>query len=105
MKKSIIFALGAGLLIFSVSAAIAQEVQKATIVLTDYKLEPSELTIRPGKVAFTLINKGTVRHNLRLKIGEKDLKLNSTQKSQLKAAVDAAKQGIAVTQRLEGNDR
>lgn len=81
MKKSIIFALGAGLLIFSVSAAIAQEVQKATIVLTDYKLEPSELTIRPGKVAFTLINKGTVRHNLRLKIGEKDLKLNNQAKA------------------------
>ena len=90
MKKLVIFALGAGLLISSVSVAIAQEVQKVTIVLTDYKFEPSELTVRPGKVEFTLINKGTVRHNLRLKIGDKDLKLNNQAKEgeTAKAEVD-----------------
>ena len=81
MKKSIIFALAAGLLASSLSVAIAQEVQKATIAFTDYKIEPSELTLRPGKVEFTLINKGTVRHNLRLKLGDKDLKLNNQTKA------------------------
>jgi plastocyanin len=81
MKKNFRIALGAALLISSSSLALAQEVQKATIVLTDFKMEPSELTVRPGKVEFTLINKGTVRHNLRLKIGDKDLKLNNQTKA------------------------
>jgi len=81
MKTNIIFALGAALLISSMSVAMAQDIQKATIVLTDFKMEPSEITVRPGKVEFTLINKGTVRHNLRLKIGDKDLKLNNQAKA------------------------
>ena len=81
MKTNIIFALGAALLISSMSVAMAQDIQKVSIVLTDFKMEPSELTLKPGKVEFTLINKGTVRHNLRLKIGEKDLKLNNQTKA------------------------
>ena len=81
MKTNFIIALGTALLISSLSLAIAQETQKATIVMTDNKFEPSELNLRPGKVEFTLINKGTVRHNLRLKIGDKDLKLNNQAKA------------------------
>ena len=81
MKKSKILAIGAGLFVSSMSVAMAQDIQKATIVLTDFKMEPSELTLKPGKVEFTLINKGTVRHNLRLKIGENDLKLNNQAKA------------------------
>ena len=81
MKTLNIFALGAALLFSSAPVTSAQEVQKTTIVLTDFKFEPSEITLRPGKVEFTLINKGTLRHNLRLKLGEKDLRLNNQTKA------------------------
>jgi plastocyanin len=81
MKKHFLIGLGAALLISSSSLAIAQEAQKATIVMTDNKFEPSELTLKPGKVEFTLINKGALRHNLRLKLGDKDLKLNNQAKA------------------------
>jgi plastocyanin len=75
MKKLCLFALGGVLLVLTLSVAIAQEAQKVTIVLTNFKLDPSEITVKPGKVEFTLVNKGDIRHNLRLKMGDKDLKL------------------------------
>lgn len=81
MKKPFLFALGGVLLALTLSVAIAQEAQKVTIVLTNYKLDPSEITVKPGKVEFTLVNKGDVRHNLRLKMGDKDLKLNNQAKA------------------------
>jgi plastocyanin len=66
----------AAMLVFTSYGAFAQEVQRVTITVGeagDKKLtfSPKEVTVRPGKVEFTLVNKGTVNHNLTIKINDK----------------------------------
>lgn len=78
MKKKFFFALAGVLLVLTSSVAIAQEVQKVTITVGEvskdkFTFEPKEVTIRPGKVEFTLVNKGTENHNLRVKQGDKEI--------------------------------
>lgn len=80
------------LLLFLSSGTFAQEVQRVTITVgeaADKKLtlSPKEITLRPGKVEFTLVNKGTVNHNLAIKINDKATPLvkRSTPGESLKA--------------------
>jgi plastocyanin len=66
----------AAILLFTSHATFAQEVQKVTITVGEagdkkLTLSPKELTVRPGKVEFTLVNKGTVNHNLTIKLNDK----------------------------------
>ena len=80
MKKNVLSALAGILLIFSFSAAIAQEVQKVTVTVGDISkekqfLEPKEITVKPGKVEFTLVNKGEVNHNITIKPKDKEMRL------------------------------
>ena len=63
---------------FFAPAIFAQEVQKITITVGEaskdkFTLEPKEVTVRPGKVEFTLVNKGGENHNLRIKQGDKEV--------------------------------
>lgn len=70
MKKKIFFALvGSALLMLPLSLAMAQDAQKVTVTVGEtgdkkLTLEPKEITVKPGKVEFTLINKGKANHNL-----------------------------------------
>jgi plastocyanin len=62
------------------SQLFAQEVQKVTITVgetskTEFTLTPKEVTLKPGKVLFTLINKGTINHNITIKPKDKDVRL------------------------------
>ncbi len=64
------------LLLFTSSATIAQEVQRVTVTVGEagdkkLTLSPKETTLKPGKVEFTLVNKGTVNHNLAIKLNDK----------------------------------
>ncbi len=64
------------LLLFLSSGTFAQEVQRVTVTVGEagdkkLTLTPKEITVRPGKVEFTLMNKGTVNHNLAIKINDK----------------------------------
>lgn len=66
----------AAILLFVAYQAFAQEVQRVTITTGEAgekKLtwSPKEVTVRPGKVEFTLVNKGTVSHNLVIKLNDK----------------------------------
>jgi plastocyanin len=66
----------AAVVLFTSYGAFAQEVQKVTITVAEagdkkLTLSPKEVTVRPGKVEFTLVNKGTVNHNLAIKINDK----------------------------------
>jgi plastocyanin len=68
--------LFAVMLLFTSSGTFAQEVQKVTITVGeagDKKLtfSPKDITVKPGKVEFTLVNKGTVTHNLTIKLNDK----------------------------------
>ncbi len=68
--------LFAVLLLFLSSGTFAQEVQRVTVTVgeaADKKLtfSPKEITVKPGKVEFTLVNKGTVTHNLTIKLNDK----------------------------------
>jgi len=60
----------------------AQEVQRVTITVGEaskekFTLEPKEVTVRPGKVEFTLVNKGAGQHRLGLKMGDKSIRAGS----------------------------
>jgi len=68
------------MLLFTSSGTFAQEVQRVTITVGeagDKKLtfSPKEITVKPGKVEFTLVNKGTVNHNLAIKVKDKETPL------------------------------
>ena len=58
----------------------AQEVQKVTVTEAEkskevFTFEPKEITVKPGKVQFTLINKAENNHNLAIKINDKEVRL------------------------------
>lgn len=78
MKKMILFALGGcALLMLPLSLAMAQDVQSVTVTVGDaadkkLTLQPKEIIVKPGKVEFTLINKGAANHNLAIKFKDKD---------------------------------
>lgn len=81
--------LSSGLVLLVLSVAASQEIQKVTITESEYKIEPKEITVKPGKVEFTLVNKGKDRHNLRLKMGDKDIRVGVGDGGQsVKAEVD-----------------
>lgn len=80
MKNNVLGALAGILLLFSFSVAIAQDVQKVTITVGDISkekqfLEPKEITVKPGKVEFTLVNKGEANHNITIKPKDKEIRL------------------------------
>lgn len=66
-------------LIFAAVPVFAQqEAQKVTITVGEaskdkFTLEPREMTVRAGKIEFTLVNKGAENHNLRIKQGDKEI--------------------------------
>ena len=65
---------------FTFTRSFAQEVQKVTITEGEkskevFTLEPKEVTVKPGKVQFTLINKAENNHNLAIKINDKEVRL------------------------------
>ena len=49
-----------------VTVAAAQDVQKVDIAGTEYALAPKEVRVKPGKVLFTLVNKGERAHDFRI---------------------------------------
>jgi plastocyanin len=91
--------LGLGLLavlsLSLLSQLFAQDVQKVTITLaeiskTEFTLTPKEVTVKPGKVQFTLINKGAGNHNLSIKPKDKEVRLVRAEvgKSETSEAID-----------------
>jgi plastocyanin len=79
------------------TGAFAQDVQKVTITVGEkgkelLTFEPKEATVKPGKVLFTLINKGENIHNLAIKIKDKDVRLTKAEagKSATTEPVDLA---------------
>jgi plastocyanin len=84
LRNGFFWALLIGLSVFApgmpTEEAQAQEVQRVTITVdeaSDGKLtfEPKEVTVKPGKVEFTLVNKGKANHNLVLKQNDKEVRL------------------------------
>jgi plastocyanin len=77
------------------SQLFAQEVQKVTITVgenskTEQFLTPKEITLKPGMVEFTLVNKGTINHNLAIKPKDKEVRLVRAEagKSEKSEAID-----------------
>jgi plastocyanin len=55
--------------LFVFSQSYAQEVQTVTVTVGEItkeqlSLEPKQITIKPGRVQFTLVNKGQSNHNI-----------------------------------------
>lgn len=89
MRKNPVFVLGVLLVAFWMTVASGQQVQRITITETEYSIEPKEVTVKPGKVEITLVNKGKGSHNLRLVMGEKNIRVGLTEAGQsIKAEVD-----------------
>jgi plastocyanin len=70
-------------LFFTLTWANAQDVQKVTITVGNGRgkaltFEPKQVTVKPGKVEFTLINKAQVNHNLVIKLKDKETPLVTT---------------------------
>ena len=67
-------------LLFTSTLAFAQEAQKVTITVGEkskevFTFEPKTVTVKPGKVQFTLVNKAENNHNLAIKLNDKDVRL------------------------------
>jgi plastocyanin len=89
MAKNVFFILGALMAAFWMTAASGQQLQKITITENEYSIEPKEVTVRPGKVEITLVNKGKNPHRLGLRMGEKNIRVGSADGGQtVKAEVD-----------------
>jgi len=53
--------------------------EKSKEVLT---FEPKEVKVKPGKVVFTLVNKGEIVHNLAIKLKDKEERIVRAEKGQ-----------------------
>jgi plastocyanin len=67
-------------LLFTYTRSFAQEVQKVTITVGEtskevFTFEPKQATVKPGKVEFTLVNKGQSNHNVAIKLNDKEVRL------------------------------
>jgi plastocyanin len=93
--------LGIGLialLSLSISSRLfAQEAQKVTITVGEKSkevltFEPKEVTVKPGKVQITLVNKGENVHNVSIKLKDKEVRLTKAEagKSATTEPVDLA---------------
>jgi len=79
-KSFVTYLFVVSLIFAAVPVFAQQEVQKVTITVAEpsedkYTQEPKEVIVRPGKVEFTLVNKGTKDHALAAKIQDKDIRL------------------------------
>lgn len=66
--------------LFAPTKPVAQEIQTVTITAgelskTQQFLEPKEISIKPGKVQFILVNKGESNHNITIKPKDKEIRL------------------------------
>jgi plastocyanin len=85
------------ILLFASSRTFAQDAQKVTITVGEKNeelltFEPKEVTVKPGKVQFTLVNKGTRLHNVSIKLKDKEVRLTKAEagKSATTEPVDLA---------------
>ena len=74
-------------LFFASSHAFAQEAQMVTITVGEKSkevltFEPKEVKVKPGKVVFTLVNKGEIVHNLAIKLKDKEERIVRAEKGQ-----------------------
>jgi plastocyanin len=89
MAKNVFLVLGALLVGLSMTPANGQQIQRITITETEYAIEPKEVTVMPGKVEITLVNKGKDQHRLGLKMGDKNIRAGSANGGQtVKTEVD-----------------
>lgn len=84
-------------LLFASSRTFAQDVQKVTITVGEkgkelLTFEPKETTVKPGKVQFTLVNKGENLHSIAIKLKDKEVRLTKAEagKSATTEPVDLA---------------
>lgn len=74
-------------LFFGSSHVFAQEAQMVTITVGEKSkevltFEPKEVKVKPGKVVFTLVNKGENVHNIAIKRKDKEERLVRAEKGQ-----------------------
>lgn len=72
---------GAQVLVVSVAVALvagggakAESVQKVTVTAEEFAFQPKEITVKPGKVEFTIRNVGSYAHSIAIVLREREAK-------------------------------